>query len=150
MTTFMTYKEERDVLRQQLAEKDGEIERLKEELTTAAIDIKKAIDESRKVLVADWTEKFSLQQQQLAASQAREVQLREALQQEYDYQFINYEGETAPWVAKALALPQDTTALEAMIAEAGEVMRERCERESWLMAPVLRSIPEVTLEDFRK
>lgn len=88
--------------------------------------------------------------QQLATSQAREAQLREALQQEYDYQFINYEGETAPWVAKALALLQDTTALEAMVTEAGEVMRERCERESWLMAPVLRSIPGVTLEDLRK
>lgn len=87
--------------------------------------------------------------QQLATSQAREVQLREALQTELDYQFDNYR-EIAPWISKALALPQDTTALEAMIAKASEVMRERCERESWLMAPVLRSIPEVTLEDLRK
>ena len=58
-----------------------------------------------------------------------------------------YEGGTPTEVMSTTFTP---TALSAMIAEAGEVMRERCERESWLMAPVLRSIPEVTLEDLQK
>lgn len=168
--------DEIESLRQQLAEKDGEIERLKEELTTAAIDIKKAIDESRKVLVADWTEKFSLQQQQLAASQAREAQLREALEDANDFverHSNRWDGINGkhPYTVfessrKALALPQDTIALEAMIAEAGEVMRERCsdsahaemdeqytDSSPWYAAracrEAIRDIPCVTLEDLQ-
>ena len=81
---------------------------------------------------------------QLAASQAREQQLREVIDR------IGITSLDARQIADdTLTIPQDTTALEAMIAEAGEVMRERCERESWLMAPVLRSIPGVTLEDLK-
>ena len=89
--------------------------------------------------------------QQLAASQAREVRLREALRHlHHNARKSGANMGLALDVAKdALALLQDTAALEAMIAKAGECMRERCERESWLMAPVLRSIPGVTLEDIK-
>jgi hypothetical protein len=153
----MTYKEERDALRQQLnkiteelhahqighdhiiASKDAEIEHL---------------DRTK----AEWKNTAKLLDEQLVASQAREMRLREALKGVP----IGYHGriagkdcvcghcESNRRIEKARSLPYDTTALEAMIAEAGEVMRERCERESWLMAPVLQSIPEVTLEDLRK
>lgn len=100
--------------------------------------------------------------QQLAASQAREQQMREQVESAFRDGFRSPEtyndtvlnNEDDAWCRSeafaTLSLPYDTTALEAMIAEAGEVMRERCERESWLMAPVLRSIPGVTLEDLRK
>lgn len=110
--------------------------------------------------------------EQLAASQAREQQLREALS------YINHSMNQAllpgndkhrelilsqSMSAQALALPQDTTALEAMIAKAGEVMRERCAVEAyeWDMAYVLadtapignaeaiRALPVVTLSDLK-
>ena len=60
---------------------------------------------------------------------------------------------------KALALPQDTTALEAMIAKASEVMQERCadacisfgESTDLVFgeefAEEIRALPGVTLED---
>lgn len=81
---------------------------------------------------------------QLAASQAREVRLREALNvaadKFHDYAEIhsmkertrdNIEKiernlELARLCDTALSQPTDTTALEAMIQKAGEVMRERC------------------------
>ena len=57
---------------------------------------------------------------------------------------------------QALAIPQDTTALEALIARAGEVMRERAIEEStnntgnWAMTPgLIRAIPSVTLADLK-
>ena len=34
---------------------------------------------------------------------------RGALQQEFDYQFLNYEGETAPWIGEALAAIEKET-----------------------------------------
>lgn len=69
MTTFMTYKEERDVLCQQLAEKDAEIERLK----TVPIKYR------RMAFNAQLQAENNALEKQLAVSQAREVQLREAL-----------------------------------------------------------------------
>ena len=96
--------------------------------------------------------------QQLAASQAREALLRGQILCMIDrwWPFVHKElfaSDTARELYReasdSIQPPYDTTALEAMIAKAGEVMRERCERESWLMAPVLRSIPGVTLEDLK-
>lgn len=98
---------------------------------------------------------------QLAASQAREQQLREALENARGALAYCKGGgrdnpnlmESTCWHGLAaidrVSRLADTTALEVMIAKAGEVMRERCERESWLRAPVLRSIPSVTLEDLK-
>lgn len=60
-----------------------------------------------------------------------------------------------PEVEQALALPQDTSALEAVVQRAGEVMRERCCKEIWYdMEPkqivgVINSLPNVTLEDLK-
>lgn len=95
----------------------------------------------------------------LAASQAREAQLREAVRQNHEWhenydEYGGYpESELAEVNEKALALPQDTTALEAMIAEAGEVMRERVmqARGNGNLYPLdIRALPGVTLEDLRK
>ena len=101
MTTFMTYKEESEYLRQQLAEKDAEMARLKASWQSVAIE-----DMAK----------------QLAASQAREGQLREALEYHRDVNCTNIQAYKLR--DEALALPQDTTALDALIAKAGEVMRE--------------------------
>lgn len=119
MTTFMTYKEERDALRQQLA-----------------------------------------------ALQAVNQQYREAL--EHLSLYVAYNGDD--WVQlrakEALATQQDTSALEAMIAKAGEVMRERCfdsvqaemgeqyiDSPHWYVAEARRdtisTLPGVTLEDLK-
>lgn len=68
-----------------------------------------------------------VREEQLAASQAREQQLREALDELVDLVQAIMEGEYKPDsftcqpALQALALPQDTTALEAMIAKAGDV-----------------------------
>ena len=61
--------------------------------------------------------------QQLAASQAREVQLREALKTAGMNCVDDFIAAGALQLADSKS---DTSALEAMIAEAGEVMRERC------------------------
>ena len=65
-----------------------------------------------------------------AASQARERQLREALviaDNAGDDEWYPYTPEQAKTaIGKALALPQDTSALAAVVQKAGEVIRERC------------------------
>ena len=71
MTTFMTYKEESEFLRQQLAEKDAEMARLKASWQSVAIE-----DMAK----------------QLAASQAREGQLREALEYHRDVNCTNIQA----------------------------------------------------------
>ena len=99
--------------------------------------------------------------QQLAASQAREAQLREALLSIPICYHSKINGkecacgscESNHLVEKALAQPSDTTALEAMIAKAGEVMRERVmqARGNGNLYPLdIRALPGVTLEDLRK
>ena len=98
-------------LREQLAQKDTEIERLKAEHATAY------------KLVDYWQKKS-------ASIQAREQQLRAALvivDNAGDDEWYPYTPERAKTaIGKTIALPQDTSALEAMIQKAGEVMRERC------------------------
>ena len=104
--------------------------------------------------------------QQLAASQAREVLLREALEDARTADDLNYCASGAYFtdvIDKALALPQDTTTLEAMIAKAGEVMRERCAGAVFKQAKYFgynvhaeavrdaaSALPGVTLEDLQK
>ena len=109
---------------QQLAEKDAEIERLNKNLL--------------------WS------MQCTAESEAREVKLREALEAVSTAKERGFcIGYAKGYVDKILVLPADDTALREMIAKAGEVMRLRCERESWLMTPVIRTLPGVTLEDLK-
>ena len=95
--------------------------------------------------------------EQLAASQLREQQLREALEvvnNAGDDEWYPYTPEQAKKViSEALTLPQDASAIEAMIKKAGEVMRERfmCARGNGQLYPVeIRALPGVTLEDLRK
>ena len=104
---------------------------------------------------------------QLAAGQAREPQLREALEnaapqvaQNIDY----WCGRDAYMtdadylkIKDAIALPQDTSALEDLIAKAGEVMRQRSMRVAWNIEPDangpiesgIRALPGVTLDDIK-
>lgn len=138
-------------LRQRLAEKDAEIERL------------------YKVIDANW-----VSQKQIIVSQLLVERLREALnlwklasnnaeESELDDMacycvpmplFCDADEATGA----ALALPQDTTALEAMITKAGEVMRERAAQEGRMAANgncedrvrrAILSIANVTLFDLR-
>lgn len=101
--------------------------------------------------------------QQLAAEQAKNVELRDALNRlqeagngEYDNEF--YAANSA--ATKTLSAPSDTSALEAMIAKAGEKMREKAEDEfsnpfrdtvfKWDAAiDIIRTLPGVTLEDLK-
>ena len=104
---------------------------------------------------------------QLAASQAREQQLRKAL--EYFFPaWQKYEPLNWKYRAKqALSQPTDTTALQALIEKAGEVAAElsasACQHvidsgeydghQQYAAAAcrdAIRALPGVTLEDLRK
>lgn len=112
---------------------------------------------------------LKVKEEQLAASQAREQQLREVLNTAadkfHDYAEIhsmkertraNIEKiernlEFARMCDAALALTSDTTALEALIRKAGDVMRERCAciRHDEKLEKAIRALPGVTLEDLK-
>lgn len=160
-------------LLEQLAEKDAEIERLKED---GNMPVKYYQPNGKGQVYAvygsssiDFADSLL---EQLAASQAREVRLREAVRQNQEWhenydEYGGYpESELAEVNEKALTNPTDTTALGAMIAEAGEVMRERCSDSAqaemdeqnlgsahWHAARACREaimdIPCVTLEDLK-
>jgi len=104
--------------------------------------------------------------QRLASSQAREQQLREALETCKKKQIIyecrpaqNYKTYDSDKVDAALAIPQDTSALQSMIAKAGEVMRGSCEnhanyyrRNSSVAQAIyeeIRNLPAITLDDMK-
>lgn len=122
--------------------------------------------EQRKVIEMSEIEEL---RQQLAASQAKVVLLRLCLQTCVDYGGMTGDEWVDEKAKQALAIPQDTSALEVMIAKAGEVMRERCVRESteryaaYLksgyerqaqatsgLSEAIRTLPAVTLEDLQK
>lgn len=126
----------------QVVEKDAEIERLKgmvDEIQAA----KHVLREHNRLLV------------KLAASQACEQQLREATECLLHLcEIIGApDGPVLEKARQALAIPQDTSALEAMITKAGEVMRGRCLRDIWYMPKpqedAIRALPAVTLDDIK-
>ena len=100
--------------------------------------------------------------QRLAAAQAREQQLREALivcvcaMQDYQAGIGITEmfdkGENLGRLALQ-SVTQDISALEAVIAKAGEVMRGRCEDmlyyQGGFIIDLVRTIPVVTLKDLK-
>ena len=106
-------------------------------------------------------------QEQLAASQAREAKLREALEKSRDV-FDSYvqlhldktppDSEKAARNAfhrgvciKALLMRSEDAALHEMIQKAGEVMRERCFAigHSDSIDESIRALPVVTLDDLK-
>lgn len=177
---YKTAASEIESLRQQLAEKASEIERLKATLQRRMDDIRlqaerhvsledkyrdmsqqlaasQAENESLRRANKECVEYFNEAQKDLAASQAREQQYRRALviaDNAGDDEWHPYTPEQAKTaIGKTIALPQDTSALEAMIQKAGEVMRERVmqARGKGQLYPMdLRALPGVTLEDLRK
>lgn len=105
-----------------------------------------------------WEAEIETLRQQLAASQAREAQLREATECLLHLCDIigAPDGPVLDKARQALALPQDTTALEAMVKEAGEVMRVRtvgvCLEDNYDLhgyIPSIRALPGVTMEDLQ-
>lgn len=119
---------------------------------------------------AEWRNTAYQFDMKLAACQAREQQLLEVLYACEDMFDIDVGSSnlhrklTVLDIKKVLATPPDTTALEAMIAKAGEVMREWC-LEAGVMRNykgaivsrlsadgrdnAIRAIPTVTLNDLK-
>lgn len=146
---------ENEQLRQQLAEKDVEIEHL---------------DRTK----AEWKNTAKLLDEKLVATQAREAQLREALigahkaleaigsEMTVGDRYTNagqYLIDSLEPSREALAPLLDSSALEALIDKAGEVMRERCaekmeSQHTWITSvaasSTIRALPGVTLEDLQK
>lgn len=101
--------------------------------------------------------------EQLAAEQAKNVELREEFQSFIDSheECEDFDGFTAQIVSMddyhsatgALeASPSDTSALEAIVKKAGEKMRERIRiagTQGWLNKEVIRALPGVTLDDLK-
>lgn len=140
-----SWEAEIETLRQQLAE-------IRESYDTQATETKEA-----------WARNAGLLEQ-LAASQAREQQLREALEdandfvERYSNRWDGINGKHPYTVVEssrqALATPTGTTALEAFVTEAGEVMRERCadetsKRHEFGAFNAIRTLPSVTMEDLQ-
>lgn len=96
----------------------------------------------------------------LASSQAREQHVMCVVEQvalALDAYF-SYERGLDQYIEELNGLykeSQDTTALEAMIAKAGEVMRERCLSEFWHemsqseVEVFIRALPAVTIDDLK-
>lgn len=145
--------DEIESLRQRLAEKDAEIELER----TARQQVEKLLHK---------------QAETIAASQLQNTQLREVVDKANGKLLAatmchqNAVGvlveEAYQVTTKALSLPQDTTALEAIKAqvahEAGEVMRQRailpfiqdhCEYFGREITDAIRALPGVTLEDIK-
>ena len=123
MTTFMTYKEECEALRQRVAELEARLERINPLLDEAADKID-ALEEENARLKAECDDIKQVQfprkleavavgwKKKLAASQAYAEQLREALV------VLNGVSDIGcSLVYEALALPSDTIALDAYVAE---------------------------------
>ncbi len=153
-------------LRQQLAEKGAEIGRLRKEQEQYGPD--KVAIQKQAWVEADRQRQINELRRQLATSQAREQQLREVvwetnrhLDQTYsdlighlgcEWLAAEYVDTLSPMLSKALALPQDATAIEAIIAKAGEVMRERCieyNTRRMITTAAIHALPGVTLEDLK-
>lgn len=89
----------------------------------------------------------------IAAQQARIWELRNALSMPCDRWNKTQHG----IVCKALSTPSDTSALEAIVKKAGEVMRERSINVAWNNEPdcngpiemEIRALPAVTLDDLK-
>ena len=99
---------------------------------------------------------------QLAESQAREAKLQESMAWVsliFTDDTLAHEREPELWLPsleQAIATPSDATALNELIAKAGEVMQERaaveCEKNynfSKPLASAIRALSEVTLEDLK-
>lgn len=126
---------------------------------------KSPIENQRKSFVAseqqDTSHELQELREQLAARQLREQQLREALKRIADLRNI---GKIEPeFVAfEALALPSDTTALEAMIQKAGYVVVTKAKQACidlgakginysnyTSFVEVIDNLPTVTLNDLK-
>ena len=126
-----------------------EIEALRAEIEQMSIEVERYMFSSM--------QEYNAVVEQLAASQAREQQLREYLHRlaclGNGAHYGTSDGNRIAQVA--LALQQDTTALQAMIAKAGEVMRKRAIAEMADIAPYehrvekLNSIQPITLDDLK-
>ena len=93
--------------------------------------------------------------QQLIAAQAENVRLREALDKIQDRNMTHLRSPVVTEIYQQnISHPSDTSALEALIAKAGEVMQGRCADEfpsgrEHHIRVAIRAIPGVTLEDLK-
>lgn len=163
ISCMLSCKMEADYYNKLIAEKDAEIELLRQQLADQKAyyeqvmadggkRIKDLMDQNESLRKAnkECVEYFNEAQKELAARHLREQQLREALDR------IGITSLDARQIADdALAIPSDASALdalEAMIAKAGEVMRDLCAKEAELpvfAADAIRALPPVKLEDLK-
>lgn len=140
------------------ASRDAEIAQLNKEAQEKFSTLAKERDQPHAELAAAMSEierKMSAGQfvlEQLAAEQATNMRLREAL----EYFFPDWRSYTPlNWrykAVEALSTTSDTSALEAIVNKAGEVMRDRfriAEAQGWLNKEFIRALPAVTLEDLK-
>lgn len=92
---------------------------------------------------------------QLAAEQAKNVVLRVLLQNLVDSSVIccaHFKTDHDAAIQGLQDILSDTSALEAIIKKAGEVMRDRfriAEAQGWLNREFIRTIPAVTIDDLK-
>src|SRR5574343_137611 len=125
-------------------ESDWENTRLLEELEAARADIENV----QLVSQLHYDANLSLRQP-LAAAQPKNAGLRKLVEYSTEYRLGD------PVYEQALATKSDTSALEAIVKKAGEVMRERCLFEADIAyhnkhcCEEIRALPAVTLEDLK-
>lgn len=136
-------------LRQQLADQKAYYEQV---MVDGGKRIKDLMDQNESLRKAnkECVEYFNEMQKDLAAIRLQDERLREALDR------IGITSLDARQIADdALAIPSDASALdalEAMIAKAGEVMRDLCAKEAEIpvfAADAIRALPPVKLEDLK-
>lgn len=150
-------------LRAELAEARAEIDKwkakaidleMKRDIAVSTFEKVKADRTVAKNALAEQCKHTKTIEQQLAAEQAKNVGLREAL--EYSIKQVP-ELATVPGISKAISTPSDTAALEAIVKKASEVMRRRSMSVAWNNEPDcngpiemgIRALPAVTLEDLK-
>lgn len=136
------------------------IEELERERDAFYMDYRMKCDEEAKGSALVIIERDQLRAK-LSAEQAKNVELREALHYSlgaWEYDGISDEhGSIFQEACSRCDAPSDTSALEAIVKKAGEVMRERSINVAWNNEPdcngpiemEIRALPAVTLEDLK-
>lgn len=129
----------------------AEVEILKESLRLAC-EIREgtSMGEQRLLYWEQLQEKLATAETELAAALAACKSKDEAIREGLE----TYKIPMTARIVEALAIQPDGSALEAMIAKAGEVMREKCImgfliRTHWYAEKGMRALPAVTLEDLK-
>ena len=153
MTTFMTYKEERDQLadaleamQRELAEAKADIEREREMRNATQLELERVETVELASSQQRHQDAIRIGQKRIAARELVIQQMREALEKyghntycprkvAIDMKLKSY-PECGCWIKEALSLQPTTSALDAYVAEKVKEEREECAKLVWYdMAP---------------